>query len=151
MCLPCAFLTPLHIGGGGGGSFMLLTNESLRLRLRAAAQQTNGITMTKVCGRMRYDKGTAKIERAPPLISHTLVGGQSKALRSSRAFLTSSDMPLHCRKRKNFIIYIQAPSTGRMFYGETLGTVLPNKGHTGSNMDHISSQGSFKPYSQLML
>lgn len=69
-------------------SFTLLTNESLRPRLEPAVQQTNKITMTKVCGRMQYDKGMVKIKKRHPLISHTLAGGRTKALQSVQAFMT---------------------------------------------------------------
>lgn len=74
-------------GCSGMSSFMLLTNESLRPRLEPAVQQTNSITMTKVCGRMQYDKGMVEIKRHS-LISHTLAGGQTKALQSVQAFMT---------------------------------------------------------------
>lgn len=67
-------------------SFMLLTNESLRPRLKPAVQQTDSITMTKVWGRMQYDKGTVEIKRHP-LISHTLTAGQTKALQSVCVFM----------------------------------------------------------------
>lgn len=59
-------------GGSGMSSFMLLTNESLRPRLKPAVQQTNSITMTKVCGRMQYDKGMVPIKRHPLFHTHSL-------------------------------------------------------------------------------
>lgn len=75
--LSCVFQKGLHMGGCWGmSSFMLLTNKSLRPRLKPAVQQTNTIIMTKVCGRMQYDKGMVAIKRHP-LISHTLILGQT--------------------------------------------------------------------------
>lgn len=56
---------------GGWFSFMLLTNESLRLRLKPVVEQTSSITMTKVHGQMQHDKSMVEIKKDTPLF-HTV-------------------------------------------------------------------------------
>lgn len=60
--------------GAAPHSFVPLTNESLRPRLQPAVQQTNSITMTKVGGRMQYDKGMVEIKKTPPYFTHSRWG-----------------------------------------------------------------------------
>lgn len=73
-------------GCWGMPSFMLLTNESLRPRLKPAVQQTNSITMTKVGARMQCDKGMVEIKRHVQFThSHW---GQTEALQSVQALVT---------------------------------------------------------------
>lgn len=53
---------------------MQLANESLRPRLKPAVQQTQRITMTKVCGRMQCDEGMVKMKKTLAVFTHSRWG-----------------------------------------------------------------------------
>lgn len=82
VCLPWVFLMDLCIGRVGNGWWWCGGGTHSRHKLtsprgsywRPAAQPTFSISMTKVCGRMQYDRGKAQNE-STTLLFHTVSAG----------------------------------------------------------------------------